>query len=385
MSAEPVEYPGDAAVLRDAARGARSVSAEGGVLRIARLSEADLRQSADDGLARVSAQLSGVRLDLRTRAEWIEFDIHVTRHAFAVSAGVWRPAQLQATIAGRSVDLAATDTGTRVIVEADGGRTVTSGGRDRVRLELGRAPAPRDVRIWLPHGAALDIHGMRASHEVDVAPMKTSPHWVHHGSSISQCVAAHTPREVWPVIAAEALGWEVTSYGFGGQAMLDPFVARAIADTPADVVSLKLGINLVNAASMTARTFIPALHGFLDTVRAGHPHIPIVLISPIICPMHESVPGPTITLPDLSRRAGGSPGIAGALTLRSIRDAAERAVTVRDDPRLWYLDGRSLLAEEDAGHLYDNLHPDNAGYRLMGERFAALARGAAWHPRASSH
>jgi len=84
--------------------------------------------------------------------------------------------------------------------------------------------------------------------------------------------------------AALRSGFSPLSLGFAGQCMLDPFVARTIRDLPADVISLKVGINLVNADSMTDRTFGPALHGFLDQVRDGHPDTPILLVSPIHCP-----------------------------------------------------------------------------------------------------
>ena len=81
--------------------------------------------------------------------------------------------------------------------------------------------------------------------------------------------------------------------GFSGNAVLDPFVARAIRDQPADLITLKLGINIVNHDCMRRRAFRPAVEGFLDTVREGHPHTPLVLISPILCPMVEDRPGPT--------------------------------------------------------------------------------------------
>ena len=42
-------------------------------------------------------------------------------------------------------------------------------------------------------------------------------------------------------------------------------------DTPADLISVKLGINLVNTDLMRLRAFGPAVHGFLDTIRDGHP------------------------------------------------------------------------------------------------------------------
>ena len=45
-----------------------------------------------------------------------------------------------------------------------------------------------------------------------------------------------------------------TNLGFSGSAMLDPFTARTIRDQPADLISLKLGINLVNGDAMRMRT-----------------------------------------------------------------------------------------------------------------------------------
>jgi hypothetical protein len=44
-------------------------------------------------------------------------------------------------------------------------------------------------------------------------------------------------------------------------------------DTPADVISLKIGINLVNTDLLRLRAFTPAMHGFLDTIREGHPTV----------------------------------------------------------------------------------------------------------------
>ena len=34
------------------------------------------------------------------------------------------------------------------------------------------------------------------------------------------------------------------------------------------------------------------MHGFLDTLRDGHPDTPLVLVSPLYCPIHEETPGP---------------------------------------------------------------------------------------------
>ena len=45
--------------------------------------------------------------------------------------------------------------------------------------------------------------------------------------------------------------------------LVDPFLARVMRDTPADVISLKLGINVTNSDSMRLRAFVAALNGVL--------------------------------------------------------------------------------------------------------------------------
>src|SRR5205085_2030551 len=105
--------------------------------------------------------------------------------------------------------------------------------------------------------------------------------------------------------------------GLAGQCHLDQFTARTIRDLPADVLSLKTGINNVNGDTLRLRTYGPALHGFLDTVREGHPDTPFMVISPILCPAHEDAPGPTDSTNGTAASAASPVAAAqGALTLR---------------------------------------------------------------------
>jgi lysophospholipase L1-like esterase len=169
----------------------------------------------------------------------------------------------------------------------------------------------------------------------------------------------------------------VTNLGFAGNALLDPFVAQTIAGLPADIITLKLGINVVNLDAMRTRTFVPAVHGFLDLVRHGHPQAPLVVISSIISPVFENTPGPSRER--TPGRYGGTPREElpgdGSLTIARTRESLERVVASRsDDPNLYFMDGRCLLGPDDAARLYDDLHPDQAGYDLMARRFADLAQ-----------
>ena len=203
-----------------------------------------------------------------------------------------------------------------------------------------------------------------------------APRWVHHGSSISHGAGAASALGAWPVVAARAAGLDLVNLGFSGNAVLDPFVARAIRDQPADVITLKLGINVVNHDAIHLRAFAPAVHGFLDTIRDGHPTTPLVVVSPLLCPLVEDTPGPAA--PDLaglaegrlSFLATGDPADRSRLTLRTIREELARITAARrqDDPHLHYLDGRSLYGEQDFAELPlpDQLHPDAATHRRIG-------------------
>ncbi len=130
----------------------------------------------------------------------------------------------------------------------------------------------------------------------------SGPLWVHHGSSLSHGSNASSPTRTWPVVAARAARVRLQNLGFGGSALVDPFLARVVRDRPADLLSLKFGINVVGGDAMRRRTFVAAVHGFLDTVRDGHPTTPLLLVSPLHCALHEDTPGP---VPSTSRPWGG--------------------------------------------------------------------------------
>jgi hypothetical protein len=127
------------------------------------------------------------------------------------------------------------------------------------------------------------------------------------------------------------------------------------------------------------------VHGFLDTIRDGHRLTPIVVVSPIYCPIHEITPGPGAFDPSalaegrVEFRATGDPSevAAGKLSLTVIRDELARIVAGRAayDQHLHYLDGRGLYGEDDFAELPlpDNLHPDAATHERMAHRFAAAS------------
>ena len=336
-------------------------------------------QNTDGQLAMAEAQPSGVRLVFRTEATVIELDALRTKNAYV---GVPpRPDGLyDLVIDGRPAGQASVSGGNVLLIDMTTGTAETTPGPVGT-VRFGDLPAgSKEVAIWLPYNEITELVELRTDAPVEPAA-NTERMWLHHGSSISHGSNAASASTTWPALAATAAGVELINLGLSGSAMLDPFTARAIRDTPADVISVKIGINVVNGDVMRLRAFGPAVHGFLDTVRDGHPDTPLLVVSAILCPIHEHTPGPAMPVfdPDTGAvrfRATGEPA-PGKLTLTVIREELARIVKQRaaDDPNLHYLDGRELYSDGDPA-LPDDLHPDAATHRLMGERFARLAFGS---------
>lgn len=366
--------------------GAIDVESNDGAVTPLRLPRWAHAQFADDSLARMVRYPAGVRLRFFTAARRVEVDARVEQHVLAASPAAARPGPWLATTgsgATRRVISRAEVASVDLRVEAeDGSFDVVRGERRPVVLSLDDDPPAegRIVEVWPPHDARVDLRRLGADAPIHPAPAASEPRWIHYGSSISQCNEAVDPLSSWPALAAHALEVDLASFAFAGNAMLDPFVARAISESPADVITLKVGINIVNAAALTARTLVPALHGFLDLIREGHPHTPIVVITAIICPMHEHTPGPTVRSPEGDLMGTVSvPPREGELTLEDARRIVADVVRVRKaaDSALHLLDGRELLGVDDVEHLHDGLHPDQGGFDIMARRFAEVVRS---HP-----
>ncbi|MDO0929223.1 SGNH/GDSL hydrolase family protein [Streptomyces sp. TG1A-8] len=367
----------------DLVRGALELERTGHGLLPHRLPARARAQCADPQLHMAESQPSGVRLALRTRATVVELDTLPTKRVYAGAPprpdGVY-----DLLVDGRPASSARVTGGNTLMVDmATGTAEHRPGPVGTVRF-TGLPGGVKDVEIWLPHNETTELVALRTDAPVEAVPDRGRRVWLHHGSSISHGSDAASPTTTWPALAASHGGVELINLGLGGSALLDPFTARALRDTPADLISVKLGINLVNTDLMRLRALGPAVHGFLDTVREGHPDVPLLVVSPILCPLHEDTPGPSA--PDLTAlgegrmrfRATGDPAerALGRLTLGVIREELAGIVRQRtaEDPHLSHLDGRHLYGEADFAELPlpDALHPDAAAHRRIAERFASL-------------
>jgi hypothetical protein len=366
ISESPVEFVGALGFDRD----------DQGWITPRRLPDWTRNQFADAGIERMAKFPSGVRLCFRTRADQIYIHVQVSKLVITGESEVERPAAFDLLVNGQERAsvlaehgniLRLTSTALEGLVES-----VEPGAADLLKFD-GLGDNEKEIEIWLPTTAIVAIASISATSEIHRPASQPKKRWVHYGSSISQCSEADRPMDAWPIQAAQLLKLHLINFGLAGECQLDGFVARTIAETAADFISLKLGINIVNADSMRERTFIPAVHNLLDTVRQQQPTTPILVISPVWCPFHENTPGPTLLNAEGFYSAERPLELAvGTLTLTRVRTILAEIVKKRMDENLHYMDGLELFSSADQDHMPDSLHPDSFGYRLMGERFAAL-------------
>lgn len=338
------------------------------------------RQSGDPQLLMAESQPAGVRLAFRSRATRIELDVWPTRHSYTGIPD--RPLGIyDLVVDGVLVDQASARGGHTITMDFASGSVVKTVGPVATVCFAGLPDHHKTLEIWLPFNETTELAGLRTDAPIEPVTGRP-PIWLHHGSSISQGSNSSSPSATWPAHVARLGGLDLVNLGFGGSALLDPFTARTMRDLPADFISVKLGINLVNTDVMRLRAFGPAVHGFLDTIRDGHPDTPLLVVSPLYCPIHEDTPGPGAFDPEALSRGevafvatGNATEVAqGKLTLSVIRSELARIVheRARTDPHIHYLDGRSLYgpADDVAMPLPDRLHPGAAAHRCIGERFA---------------
>ena len=315
---------------------------------------------------------SGVRLVFETDAQEIRLQALVTRFQRPGNANESVVFELETMVGDRQkVEM---HDGNKLIIDDNktNGFTLERGQTGTVVFD-NLPPGRKQLMLWLPHNAYVELVSLQATAATAFQAIRQEGRrWYHYGSSISHCMEAISPADIWPAVAARKGGAVLHNLGFGGQCHLDPFVARSLRDSDAEFISIKVGINIINMDSMRERIFLPLLHGFIDTIREVKKLTPILLVSPIFCPSAETCPGPTLANEEgVFKTFGGNEHLRqGCLTLVRVRRLISEFVQLRQDENLAYLDGLALFSEDDAKDLPDDLHPNPAGYIRMGTRFA---------------
>jgi lysophospholipase L1-like esterase len=298
----------------------------------------------------VASAPSGVRLRFMSGTRNLRLALNQRVAAFN---GEPRPAPWHLFIDGKSVAQKSVTGGAALAL--DGGLV----GDERATLAFENLPAgEKHIELWLPQSATVSFTAMELDDGARAAPWPdTRRRILFHGSSITHCMEAETAAGAWPAVAASLADAAHINLGWGGSCLLSGLAARIIRDSRADLIVLKLGINVHGEGLLKERTFLDSAHAMLSIVREKHAATPIVVVSPIWSPPRED------------------DGSQGGPSLKRMRELLEAVVAARvktGDRHIRYLSGLELFGPADRADLPDDLHPNTAGYRRMGERFHKL-------------
>lgn len=248
-----------------------------------------------------------------------------------------------------------------VVIDRELVKTIIVRSKDTSFTVDGLLASNKVVEIYLSQRQKMAVRNVYIAEEANWnAYPSLGRKWLAYGSSITQCQAAESPSQTWPVITAAELDLDLTCLGFSGQCQFEPMIARTIRDTPVDFISLCAGINIYGANSYNERTFQAIIIGFIKIIREKQSTVPIVLSSPIYGTFRE-----------------GTPNLVG-FTLIKMRQQIQEIVEIfrrNGDDHLFYVNGLDILGEDYAGLLSDELHPNAEGYKLMGHNFANEFKG----------
>jgi lysophospholipase L1-like esterase len=305
----------------------------------------------------VATCTAGVRLRLTTESRSLR--LSATQRA-AIAAESERTANYELYVDGKLHTRAPAHGGARLTLE--GGLV----GDEHATISFEGLPAgEKTLELWLPQTATVSITGVELDDGAKWAAWPdTRKRLIFHGSSISHCMEADGPSGAWPAVAAGLADLAHLNLGWAGSCLLSGQAARLIRDQKADGIVLKLGINVWFEGMLKERTFADAAQAMVSIIRDKHPTTPLMIVSPIYSPGRED-----------ESSEGGVP-------LIRMREVLENVVQSRvrtGDAKISYLSGLALFDAPDIADLPDNLHPNTAGYRRMGERFfERVLKDGAW-------
>ena len=314
---------------------------------------------------------AGVRLELVTDATCVELDVQLTVVQLGASPAPRRASTSSSTASSSTAQSTRGHADHRGPAHRRGRLPARRADDDPLRRPAGRREARRGVAAQRAAVELLELRADGAVRAPDAAAralgaLRQLDHPLHGGTR---------PTGMWPAVAARLAGVDLQNLGVRRPVPARPVRGADDRRAPADAISLKVGINVVNGDTMRERTFVPARARLPrhDPRRPPRPRSRV--ITPIICPVAEDHPG---------RRCRRRRAVHVVRAARALARARSPPAHPRAEPESSRAAGRRrpeppparrarLFGPDDVGDLPDGLHPNPAGYQRMGERFHALA------------
>lgn len=219
-------------------------------------------------------------------------------------------------------------------------------------LFAGQGRGRKNITIYLPNNHEIRVLavGIEADAELKPPPafaVKTPI--VCYGSSVMQGTGAAHPAKTYPAVVARRLNLDFVNLGFGGAGKAEPTVVDLVNQLAASCFIFDLGKSYGNQEKEPYARM-------LATIRAAHPQVPILCVTPIYSTNEAIDPA----------------YLEKSVRLRNLmRDAAvERRQA--GDKFTFVVEGLELFGEADKHLFRDPQHPNDEGNELMGQRLVPI-------------
>ena len=254
------------------------------------------------------------------------------------------------------IQAAAGDRGGTIDLYADGQYVGSQSGKGTNLCEVvlfeSSTKTLRELTIYLPNRQQMRVLAIAVEESCEMqraSPFRLEKPIVCYGSSVLQGTGAKHPSKTYPAALARQLNLDFVNLGFGGAGKAEPEVVRLVKEPDACAYIFDLG------KSYGAQPMGP--YGtMLDTIRAAHPKVPIICITPIYSSKEPKDPAYHKKSEDL----------------RALMREAALIRQKAGDKLLFVAEGLEMFGVADEDAFTDPLHPNDEGNERMAKRLAPL-------------
>jgi hypothetical protein len=215
-----------------------------------------------------------------------------------------------------------------------------------------RDRARKNITIYLPHNQEIRLLavGIDAGADLKPAPaFAVSKPIVCYGSSVLQGTGSLHPATTYPAALARRLNLDFVNLGFGGAGKAEPAVVALVNQLEASCFLFDLGKSY---GDQPADAYVR----MLATIRAAHPRVPILCVTPIYS----------------TREPTDAAYYEKSERLRGYMRNAALEMRKAGDEHVHVVEGLDLFGEPDKQHFRDPQHPNDEGNEIIARRLVPL-------------
>ncbi len=146
------------------------------------------------------------------------------------------------------------------------------------RVELALGDGEKDVELYLPYAARVEIASVELDDGATLSPLYRSKKLLCFGDSITQGNEAQYPSLTYVSALARLMDADVTNKGIAGEWFFPALLTDAETDTP-DLITVAYGTN--DWSSLPRERIETACKAFYSRLAALYPDTPIYAITPL--------------------------------------------------------------------------------------------------------